>query len=138
MGRARNHEGMATASGTAAGAPAGSACCRDESRKQPTPERDGGGEGGKRMLSVRLQDQSDKSRQVCSGMYSRKSWGGNVDPFILVKMLKPDDLPENDDPIVSLIIFEWKDRPLIGKPNPQRDNLVCRDMLRGGGTTDMS
>jgi hypothetical protein len=47
-------------------------------------------------------------------MYSRKSWGGNVDPFILVKFVKPDDLAEADDPIVSLVIFEWSDRPLIG------------------------
>lgn len=47
-------------------------------------------------------------------MYSRKSWGGAVDPFILVKFVKPDNLPEDRDPIVSLVIFEWNDRPLIG------------------------
>jgi len=37
-------------------------------------------------LEVKL-TQSDP--QQCSGMYSRKSWGGNIDPFILTKFLKP-------------------------------------------------
>lgn len=54
-------------------------------------------------------------------MYSRKSWGGNIDPFILVKFVKPDDLPETEDPIVSLVVFEWSDRPLIGATVPTED-----------------
>ena len=46
-------------------------------------------------------------------MYSRKAWGGDVDPFILTKFIKvADDTP--GDPIVSLIIYEWKDEELIG------------------------
>jgi hypothetical protein len=51
-------------------------------------------------------------------MYSRKAWGGDVDPFILTKFIKvADDTAE--DPIVSLIIYEWKDEDLIGvKPTP--------------------
>jgi hypothetical protein len=45
-------------------------------------------------------------------MYSRKAWGGDVEPFILTKFIKAaDDTPE--DPIVSLIIYEWKDEGLI-------------------------
>ncbi|KAK4546261.1 hypothetical protein LTR36_001938 [Oleoguttula mirabilis] len=59
-------------------------------------------------------DQKDNNRQVCSGMYSRKSWGGNVDPFILIKFLKPAD-DGGVDPLVSLVVFEWKDKPLIGR-----------------------
>lgn len=47
-------------------------------------------------------------------MYSRKGWGGNVDPFILVKFIKPDE--PAGDPTVSLAVFEWKDRPLTGRP----------------------
>lgn len=47
-------------------------------------------------------------------MYSRKSWGGSVDPFILVKFLPTENLPENADPLASLIIFEWQDEDLIG------------------------
>jgi hypothetical protein len=46
-------------------------------------------------------------------MYSRKAWGGDVEPFILTKFIKAaDDTP--GDPIVSLIIYEWKDEELIG------------------------
>lgn len=50
-------------------------------------------------------------------MYSHKSWGGAVDPpFILTKFIKPDDIPEGSDPIVSIVVFEWRDKGLIGKP----------------------
>lgn len=49
-------------------------------------------------------------------MYSKNTWGGPVDPFILV------DFPQSlnaaadteEDPIVSLVIFEWKDEDFIG------------------------
>lgn len=61
------------------------------------------------------QTQKDSDRQACSGMYSRKSWGGSVDPFIMVKFIKPDNIPAGEDPIVSLVVFEWRDRPFIGK-----------------------
>lgn len=51
-------------------------------------------------------------------MYSKKSWGGSVDPFILVKFLKDDIAVEKgEDPIVSLLIFEWQDKDLLGKPS---------------------
>jgi hypothetical protein len=46
-------------------------------------------------------------------MYSRKAWGGPVDPFILVKFLNKDN-NTNPKPVVSLVIFEWKDVNLIG------------------------
>ncbi|QUC22140.1 uncharacterized protein UV8b_06381 [Ustilaginoidea virens] len=49
-------------------------------------------------------------------MYSRTSWGGPVDPFILVKFLNSSK-PEVSDPIVSLIIFEWQDKDLVGFPD---------------------
>lgn len=58
-------------------------------------------------------------------MYSKKTWGGNVDPYILIKFMHPDDIPEGQDPIVSLVVFEWKDRPLIGKPDPKDKTVVC-------------
>ena len=50
-------------------------------------------------------------------MYSRKAWGGPVDPFILTKFM-PSQIEGNDDPIVSLIIFEWQDEDLIGRYPP--------------------
>ncbi|KAK4553819.1 Membrane protein ptm1 [Recurvomyces mirabilis] len=67
-------------------------------------------------------DQKESNRQVCSGMYSRKSWGGSVSPFILTKFLKPDNLSEDNttdsDPIVSIVVFEWTDKAEIGHPIP--------------------
>lgn len=47
-------------------------------------------------------------------MYSKSSWGGDVDPFILTTFMKTD--PEgDDDPLVSLVIFEWRDEDLVGR-----------------------
>ncbi|KAJ5492208.1 hypothetical protein LT330_004966 [Penicillium expansum] len=55
----------------------------------------------------------DAHRQRCSGMYSRKAWGGDVDPFILVKFTKSE--AQESDPLASLVIFEWSDEGLIGQ-----------------------
>ena len=49
-------------------------------------------------------------------MYGKKSWGGDVDPFILVKVNKVE--AKDDNPLMSLAIFEWKDEPLIGQYLP--------------------
>ena len=54
--------------------------------------------------------------QKCSGMYSKKSWGGRVDPFILVKFVnKKDQNKDIEDPTVGVVIWEWKDS--MGKPS---------------------
>lgn len=46
-------------------------------------------------------------------MYSKSAWGGSVDPFILTEFIQAT--PEGDaDPMVSLVIFEWKDEDLVG------------------------
>jgi hypothetical protein len=50
-------------------------------------------------------------------MYSRKSWGGDTEPFILVKLQGQKDLPEDKDPVVSVLIWEWQDGDLRGKPS---------------------
>ncbi|KAI9683953.1 MAG: hypothetical protein M1829_004288 [Trizodia sp. TS-e1964] len=65
----------------------------------------------------------------CEGMYSRKTWGGSEDPFILIKFdsSPPKEPQSNDDPIVSLIIFEWKDKSLVGKSTP--DGQVIRSPI---------
>jgi hypothetical protein len=57
-------------------------------------------------------------------MYSRKTWGGPVDPHILVKFLKNTEM-ENSDPIVSMVIFEWEDYDLVGVVPQDDPNLVC-------------
>lgn len=76
-----------------------------------------------------IQNQEKENQQRCSGMYSRKSWGGAVDPYILTKFIKLT--PEEDvDLVVSLVIFEWKDEGLIGihpdgEPTKVRKRLPC-------------
>lgn len=57
-------------------------------------------------------------------MYSRSSWGGPVDPFILVKFLNGTKA-KGKDPIASLVIFEWKDVNLIGIQDPEGYSNVC-------------
>lgn len=62
-------------------------------------------------------------------MYSKTSWGGPVDPFILVKFLNTSN-SDVKDPIASLVIFEWKDRNLVGIPDPNTPgNVSARDSL---------
>jgi hypothetical protein len=53
-------------------------------------------------------------------MYSRKAWGGSVDPFILVKFMKVGD-DVGGDPLASLVIFEWRDERLVGITPPNGD-----------------
>ncbi|RDW94676.1 integral membrane protein-like protein [Coleophoma crateriformis] len=63
-------------------------------------------------LEVKM-DQSDDNRQRCAGMYSRRAWGGAVDPFILIKFEK-QTVTDGSDPMASLVVFEWRDEHLIG------------------------
>ncbi|KAL6822103.1 lung seven transmembrane receptor domain-containing protein [Trichoderma afarasin] len=80
-------------------------------------------------------NQKEDSRQYCTGMYSRTSWGGPVDPFILVKFLN-NTAPQGDDPIASLVIFEWRDADFVGIPDPdiQATRLALCDegMIKNG------
>jgi hypothetical protein len=55
-------------------------------------------------------------------MYSKTQWGGAVDPFILVALVKDDSPP---DRTVSLIIFEYRDKNLLGKPIGDDPDEVC-------------
>jgi hypothetical protein len=60
-------------------------------------------------------------------MYSKKSWGGQVEPFILVKFLKNGEKnKEIQDPTVGVVIWEWKDSLLLGKPSDMPVDEVCR------------
>ncbi|KAJ2970610.1 hypothetical protein NQ176_g8110 [Zarea fungicola] len=92
-------------------------------------------------LEVGISQKGDQ-QQFCAGMYSKKSWGGPVDPFILVKFLN-NTLPEGDDPTVSLLLFEWKDRKFIGVPNGEtgeNDLIPCnQDYVNSGAcnSTDL-
>ncbi|KAI6091908.1 lung seven transmembrane receptor-domain-containing protein [Hypoxylon rubiginosum] len=77
-------------------------------------------------LEVKLDD-TEENRQKCAGMYSRSAWGGPVEPFILTKFLN-QTVEGDDDPIVSLIMFEWRDQDLIGvlpTPDAFQKELIC-------------
>jgi hypothetical protein len=69
--------------------------------------------------------------QKCSGMYSKKSWGGKVEPFILVKFRHLKDQNKDiENPTVGVVIWEWKDSMLLGKPSemPVDDRqYICND-----------
>lgn len=52
-------------------------------------------------------------------MYSRKAWGGSVEPFILARFLRYQSTGDDavSDPTLAFIIFEWQDEALIGIPS---------------------
>ena len=51
-------------------------------------------------------------------MYSKKSWGGQTEPFIMVKFIKEkDQYKDKGDPVVGVVVWEWKDSNLLGKPS---------------------
>ncbi|KAK0723086.1 lung seven transmembrane receptor-domain-containing protein [Lasiosphaeria miniovina] len=70
------------------------------------------------LTTTAMQDETENNQQRCAGMYSRGSWGGPVEPFI--EVLFPSELQtdQGEDPIVSLVIFEYKDQDYIGVSPP--------------------
>ena len=55
-------------------------------------------------------------------MFSERAWGGGTEPFILTKFLPydpPEDQPQLEDPVVSFIVFEWRDEKYIGADTEQ-------------------
>ncbi|KAH9430900.1 hypothetical protein MCOR02_008221 [Pyricularia oryzae] len=76
-------------------------------------------------LEAKLTQQEDK-REKCVGMYSRSAWGGDIDPFILVRFNKVE---EEGDHRASMLIFEWMDQDLVlfqSSPDTPRYKLaIC-------------
>ncbi|GMM38399.1 Ptm1 protein [Saccharomycopsis crataegensis] len=74
------------------------------------------------VVVSQLETITNKDTQVCSGMYNRKDWAGNVQPYISVNLLSfdgkkmdlnnPSDQPDDID--LSLVIFEYKDIDYLG------------------------
>jgi hypothetical protein len=65
---------------------------------------------------------------VSAGMYSKADWGGPVDPFILTVF--PNKTVQGDaDPVVSLVIFEWKDQDLVGINMASGDNGYTKEYI---------
>jgi hypothetical protein len=62
-------------------------------------------------------------------MYSKKAWGGPVDPFILVNFLNSTQKSSSDS-VISLVVYEWKDEDLIGVwPSPDASEASLLEML---------
>ena len=70
---------------------------------------------------VQKANQGLQTIQKCSGMYGPHSWGGEVDPFILTRFEKYEG---GADPVVSLIVFDWRDFDYIGKYRTPDSALV--------------
>jgi hypothetical protein len=79
--------------------------------------------GGKR-LEANSYNQTHDDTQKCSGMYSKKSWGGKVEPFINIKFIRDDRNKDVQNPTVAVVIWEWKDTLLLGKPSDKPENEV--------------
>lgn len=54
-------------------------------------------------------------------MYSRKAWGGSVDPFIHTNFTKSKDV---QDDLISIVIYESRDRDLIGVWESEQASVV--------------
>jgi hypothetical protein len=60
-------------------------------------------------------------------MYSRKAWGGSIDPYIETVFVKDNEAGDSD-PLVSVVIFEWSDENLIGRSvsdDPEAKETIC-------------
>lgn len=59
-------------------------------------------------------------------MYSKSDWSGPDDPFISIFFPKVE-VPEDQDPIVSVVVFEWKDQSLLGTSDDPSTykKLIC-------------
>ncbi|MCJ1308994.1 hypothetical protein MMC25_002649 [Agyrium rufum] len=74
--------------------------------------------------------QKNDEQDQCNGMYGKNAWGGNVDPYILVRF---DNVTAQDatNNTVSLVIFEWADERLLGVSTPENTDgskeLICYD-----------
>ncbi|KAL9013946.1 MAG: hypothetical protein Q9173_001383 [Seirophora scorigena] len=76
---------------------------------------------------IGIDNDKDYDRQQCSGMYSKKGWGGDTDPFILTTFDKAST-PDDKDVFVSLVVFEFRDEDLIGvwpSPDAPEKEYVC-------------
>jgi hypothetical protein len=69
-------------------------------------------------------------------MYSKKSWGGKVEPFINIKFINSDKNKDIQDPTVGVVIWEWKDSLLLGKPSDKPVDQVCLAFARQPGLAD--
>ncbi|KAI5807002.1 lung seven transmembrane receptor-domain-containing protein [Geopyxis carbonaria] len=71
-------------------------------------------------------DQGDEQQQ-CSGMYSKKAWGGNKKPSITVVF---PTMKEHEK--VSLIIFEYEDERFLGKILNGERQFICEEGMTKG------
>ncbi|KAL8932675.1 MAG: hypothetical protein Q9211_006181 [Gyalolechia sp. 1 TL-2023] len=74
-----------------------------------------------------LDNSKDYNRQQCSGMYSKKGWGGDINPYVQTTIEKAPP-PDDQDAFVSLVVFEFRDEDLIGvwpSPDAPEKEYIC-------------
>lgn len=97
-------------------------------------------------LANRVRFDEDNNAQVCEGMYSKKDWGGSIQPQIQLKLeqfgshkydkKKPDESKESDVS-VSYVVFEYKDIVHLGKNTPDgRRKYICDTLAIADGLCD--
>ncbi|KAF3483449.1 PTM1 [Arthroderma uncinatum] len=75
----------------------------------------------------------NSNRQQCSGMYGKKAWGGDINPFILLRM---ESVKDKKDQIMSLVMFEWKDEDLIGRNLAAKDGMTQKKLICDAPSVD--
>lgn len=97
-------------------------------------------------LANRVRFDEDDNAQVCEGMYSKKDWGGSIQPQIQLKLeqfgshkfdkKKPDE-SKDVDVSVSYVVFEYKDIVHLGKNTPDgRRKYICDTLAIEDGLCD--
>ncbi|AOA63234.1 uncharacterized protein PAS_chr3_1095 [Komagataella phaffii GS115] len=79
--------------------------------------------------------------QYCSGMYNKRDWSGKIDPYIKLDLEQFKYNGEHSATTaadVSVLIFEYRDLPLLGKiDNTGRIRYVCdQEMVNIGACTE--
>ncbi|ODV96487.1 hypothetical protein PACTADRAFT_19724, partial [Pachysolen tannophilus NRRL Y-2460] len=72
-----------------------------------------------------------KDSQVCTGMYSKNDWSGNINnPFIKLNLQSFQNEAGNSDDIdVSVVIFEYRDIDTIGVEVDGVERYICDESL---------
>lgn len=97
------------------------------------------------VLANHLPIDEDKNSLVCEGMYSKKDWGGSINPYIEIVMKQLGDAVEKSDENnnnaehektrVSFALFEYRDLDHLGKlySKSGRKKYVCDDVAVSAG-----
>ena len=69
-------------------------------------------------------------------MYRKGVWGGETDPYIMTTFNAVEGEEGDDDPTVSMVLFEWYDEPLLGVYPTPESPVVRKLWAQHRGGTD--